>query len=185
MERMARRARKAQGRASWLVEKFAKEHDLENMPYKEFLHTQYWFQVRKMVFGACGRACQDCGNRYNERNMNVHHLDYSFRGHELENDNWRKLVCLCWECHRKRHGITGPDTKRRTKLPPVAMRPLPVLNFPPPIPPAKPKRKKTGWTSSNRMLPSSSNGVWLSDSEKARRASESQPPRPPKEREKG
>lgn len=70
---------------------------LVEIPYKEFLKTTYWKELRKIVFKLIGsKECEVCGGI---DRINVHHLHYETRGRETLDD----LVCLCERCHAAIH----------------------------------------------------------------------------------
>jgi 5-methylcytosine-specific restriction endonuclease McrA len=72
---------------------------LKSMPYKDYLETDHWKQLRKRKLRLSGYKCQICGSK---EDLNVHHNTYENRGCEKDED----LVVLCNECHKKHHGIT-------------------------------------------------------------------------------
>lgn len=67
--------------------------------YKNYLQSAYWLEVKRMVRLRDRFTCQDCGKR---KLVEVHHLTYAHIGHEKE--HLKDLICLCPECHDKRHG---------------------------------------------------------------------------------
>ncbi len=71
---------------------------LNSMPYKLYLQTQHWHDFRKEALRAAQYKCQLC-NEKNEQ-LDVHHRDYTNRGHETFND----VIVLCDPCHKKFHG---------------------------------------------------------------------------------
>lgn len=68
------------------------------MPYKDYLKTPFWDAIRTRKMIEAGYKCQLCGNN---KNLNIHHRDYSIRGEEYNYMN--DLVCLCGNCHSKFH----------------------------------------------------------------------------------
>lgn len=71
---------------------------LKNLPYKEFLNTDYWKVVSRYVKYR-KKSCQLCDNKFN---LNVHHISY--RNHGEEHLFWRDdLIVLCGKCHSKHH----------------------------------------------------------------------------------
>ena len=86
--------------------KKAKLEDLEakwrnQIPYAQYLLTDYWKRVRSKAVETAGSRCNDC-KRGNCR-LDVHHKTYAHRGAELQ--FMGDLVVLCRECHLKRHGL--------------------------------------------------------------------------------
>ena len=74
---------------------------LRSLPYKEYLKTPYWGDVRAAVFAYRGYRCECChalSERW--RILDVHHLNYKRRGAEIPSD----LMVLCRSCHKKEHG---------------------------------------------------------------------------------
>lgn len=72
---------------------------LKTMPYHEYLETEEWKFIRKMMYWRLGNSCEVCGQAKEE--MAVHHKTYERRGHEDAND----LMVVCSDCHRKIHHI--------------------------------------------------------------------------------
>lgn len=70
--------------------------ELKTMPYKEYLQTDHWKNVRKRALFRANYKCQLCGSK---ENLNVHHNTYENRGEEKDED----LVVLCENCHGKFH----------------------------------------------------------------------------------
>ena len=75
--------------------------ELVTMKYKQYLTTEYWFDVRKEMHSVVGYACEICGTN---KGIQVHHLHYGNRGKETLND----LVCLCGSCHNLMHYSNNP-----------------------------------------------------------------------------
>ena len=69
-----------------------------NMPYAEYLQTDYWQKVREAKFQQVGRMCQMCGGT---TCLQVHHKNYRHRGYELAHLN--DLTVLCRKCHMRVH----------------------------------------------------------------------------------
>ena len=75
------------------------------MPYREYLKTSHWRNVRNamlMLYGCrCqGARCTNLDSYYgDEELLDVHHLTYANRGHERFAD----LALLCLSCHRLQH----------------------------------------------------------------------------------
>lgn len=70
------------------------------MPYKEYLQTEEWKILRRLVIQRAQRRCEWC--RRPDQEWNVHHLTYERRGYE----NLSDLVLLCRDCHAAEHGKT-------------------------------------------------------------------------------
>lgn len=88
---------------------------LTQKPYKEFLKSKYWKNVRSIILKRDSYLCQNCKS---SKNLHVHHLTYDnhFREHEKLND----LVTLCKSCHEKEHGISQTAIiKDKTNAAPV------------------------------------------------------------------
>jgi 5-methylcytosine-specific restriction endonuclease McrA len=76
---------------------------LRKMPYDEFLQTKYWKKFAKERLHKAGCQCSKCGR--NDITLQVHHLTYERRGHELPSD----VVVLCKACHLEIHGRPVPQ----------------------------------------------------------------------------
>jgi hypothetical protein len=74
-------------------------YNLRHMPYKEYLKTQHWKDVREKALNRAGRKCQICNSDFQ---LNVHHRTYENRGAEKPND----VIALCRSCHEKFHNIS-------------------------------------------------------------------------------
>lgn len=73
---------------------------LKCLPYKEFLGTSYWAEVRRQKLEEANYQCASCGRT--ER-LQVHHTTYDIIGEELENLEF--LDVLCEDCHKRLHRI--------------------------------------------------------------------------------
>jgi len=71
---------------------------LATMPYQEYLQTPEWHAKRHLALKRAGYKCQKC---YHQDRLEVHHLTYERRGHELPSD----LMVLCRTCHEKERGV--------------------------------------------------------------------------------
>jgi 5-methylcytosine-specific restriction endonuclease McrA len=91
------------------------------LDYRAYLKSDEWRQVRARVWTRVRAKygvsqCERCGVTEDEYpgRLEVHHLDYRFRGRELE--EWDlatfSLKLLCGECHAHVHG-KGPDPMER------------------------------------------------------------------------
>ncbi len=71
---------------------------LREMPYREYLLTNHWQQMRERTFSIHGRRCFVCGTTFR---IEVHHTPdgYTRRGEELECD----LYPLCRAHHELQH----------------------------------------------------------------------------------
>ena len=83
---------------------------LKDMPYEEYLNTEYWAIVREWMLDFVRGRCQVCNAR---SGLQVHHNNYECRGEETRLD----LVVLCRACHEKYHGIGNRKTKKKFRLP--------------------------------------------------------------------
>lgn len=72
-------------------------HELQTMPYREYLQTPEWAQVRQLKLSDARYRCQLNANHW--RNLEVHHRTYVRRGVELLCD----LIVLCADCHGHVH----------------------------------------------------------------------------------
>lgn len=75
---------------------------LKNMPYKEYLQTTYWDEIKKKVLKRAKFTCQLC--KKNKCILHVHHRSYEHRGEGWEEE--KDLICLCEDCHKKFHDKT-------------------------------------------------------------------------------
>lgn len=76
---------------------------LNKMPYDEFLQTKYWKKFAKERLHEAGCKCSKCGR--NDITLQVHHLTYERRGHELPSD----VIVLCKACHLEAHNRPVPQ----------------------------------------------------------------------------
>lgn len=67
------------------------------MPYKKFLKTKYWSEVRAKAIERDG-GCKRCKTK---DNLQVHHISYAYRGDELK--HMTTVVTLCRSCHEIEH----------------------------------------------------------------------------------
>jgi hypothetical protein len=75
------------------------ETHLRSLPYDEYLATDYWRAVRKMVFETRGPFCEQCKD--SQCRVDVHHLTYENRGREHR--HLKDLRVLCDACHALAH----------------------------------------------------------------------------------
>lgn len=73
---------------------------LREMPYKEYLKTEHWFDIRSGTRAEDGGFCRLCG----ELGHHVHHSTYRNRGFEHPTDT----ITLCKDCHAKFHDKNSP-----------------------------------------------------------------------------
>lgn len=71
------------------------KQNLKAMDYKEYLKTNHWQRIRKMIVKKY-KYCQICKSK---DKLNVHHNSYLNRGEEKETD----LILLCNDCHSLFH----------------------------------------------------------------------------------
>lgn len=79
-------------------------YQLKNMPYREYLQTNHWDKVKKVVRERAKNKCQLCGTTKGQ--MNVHHNNYEHRGEEL--DHLEDVILLCRDCHSMYHNRNRP-----------------------------------------------------------------------------
>lgn len=65
---------------------------LKGMPYRQYLQTEHWQNVRNSALKRARFKCQVCCS---EQRLQVHHRTYARRGEELPED----LTVLCSKCH--------------------------------------------------------------------------------------
>ncbi len=71
---------------------------IKNLPYHEFLQTNYWCIVREYALMQQGDKCVLCSSN---KSVNVHHKTYAHHGSEHE--HIEDLVVVCKKCHAKFH----------------------------------------------------------------------------------
>lgn len=69
---------------------------LRNLPYSDYLRSDYWRRVRWIVFNDSDLRCRVCNSI---GPLQAHHRDYSSIGKERLSD----LLCLCDACHQIFH----------------------------------------------------------------------------------
>lgn len=69
---------------------------LRSMPYRAYLRTEHWQQVRSDALKRAEHRCQLCSR---EDSLQVHHRDYKRRGCERNAD----VFVLCAVCHEEFH----------------------------------------------------------------------------------
>lgn len=70
---------------------------LKTMPYREYLQTEHWRNLRGQMLKRAKFHCQLC-NR-GDLSLHVHHRSYAHRGEEPYSD----LIVLCADCHKTFH----------------------------------------------------------------------------------
>lgn len=70
--------------------------DLRAMPYRDYLETDHWKDIRKQMLKRAHFSCQLCSAK---GELHVHHRTYENRGNEQYGD----LIVLCANCHAKFH----------------------------------------------------------------------------------
>jgi 5-methylcytosine-specific restriction endonuclease McrA len=80
--------------------------------YLRYLHSPQWAKIKaKVIERSKGDEpdkyplgkCEKCGYQpWKPESLQVHHLDYSFKYHEM--DNLDCLILLCTNCHKAAHG---------------------------------------------------------------------------------
>lgn len=74
------------------------------MPYADFLETDYWKTIRRYLVHLCAGYCQRCCVEVGSRRLNVHHKTYA--NHGKEHEHLEDLEAICRTCHEKEHGIS-------------------------------------------------------------------------------
>jgi len=69
---------------------------LHTMPYKEYLKTDHWKEMRVQALAGADYKCQLCNT---DKTLQVHHRTYERRGYE----DLKDLTVLCRHCHAKHH----------------------------------------------------------------------------------
>jgi hypothetical protein len=69
---------------------------LRSIPYKDYLRTDHWQEVRHTALERAEGRCQVCNSK--ER-LHTHHRTYKRRGEEWPTD----VIVLCADCHRMFH----------------------------------------------------------------------------------
>lgn len=86
------------------------KEELRAMPYAQFLETDYWRKIARMVKDRDGRRCVVCNST---KNLAAHHRTYEHHGEEhlFLGD----LTTLCEKCHT-RHHFPPPPTPIRPQM---------------------------------------------------------------------
>lgn len=77
----------------WFLEGQYRNH----MPYKDYLKTDWWKEVREAALERANHRCQVCNGT--RGGLNVHHRTYERRGFENPED----VIVLCRDCHALFH----------------------------------------------------------------------------------
>lgn len=83
----------------------SKEIEISKLPYKEYLQTDHWKNLRKSKLKQSGFKCQLCSSN---KELHVHHNTYERKGYEYLSD----LVVLCGNCHAKFHDVVIDDESK-------------------------------------------------------------------------
>jgi 5-methylcytosine-specific restriction endonuclease McrA len=67
--------------------------------YHDYLLSDYWKEIRKVVLSRDGNNCVMCGSK---DSLHVHHITYEH--YKNEHNNLSDLITLCKNCHVKVHG---------------------------------------------------------------------------------
>lgn len=84
--------------------------DLGFLTYRDFLSSQYWFDVN--VAYDKSRHPKYCWICFDE-DYQLHHEDYGIVGFEMVNGNLGKLIPVCDECH---HDIHWDENNERVPI---------------------------------------------------------------------
>ncbi|MBE9193789.1 hypothetical protein IQ219_00240 [Synechocystis sp. LEGE 06083] len=76
----------------------AEADHLAALNYQDFLRTDYWRVVARNCRYNAWYRCQFCGLR---DTLDVHHLNYDFRGQEILFPH--TITCICRQCHDQAH----------------------------------------------------------------------------------
>ena len=66
------------------------------MPYRDYLKTDHWEEMRKKALAESKLRCRICNS---SGELHTHHRSYKDIGHEQLSD----LICLCKNCHEIFH----------------------------------------------------------------------------------
>ena len=75
------------------------------MPYEEYLKTNHWKKVRKLVFKRAKYKCELCMAK---GVLHPHHKTYKNRGNK--HNHLEDIIVLCESCHSKIHDIKEINT---------------------------------------------------------------------------
>lgn len=85
----------------------ASEHVWQTEAYRDYLASPEWAEKRRAALIRANHCCAHCGAT---RNLEVHHLDYTYLGEEMPED----LVVLCRFHHEladERRRAVGATTR--------------------------------------------------------------------------
>jgi 5-methylcytosine-specific restriction endonuclease McrA len=83
-------------------ERAAHVHALRTMPYRDYLKTDHWQDIRLRALKRAKFLCQLCNT---SGQLHVHHRSYKHRGEEQY--AMHDVIVLCAMCHAKHHDIDG------------------------------------------------------------------------------
>ena len=83
---------------------------LREMPYREYLKTQHWDDVRRASLALFHYRCGIC---LQSKPLDVHHVDttYESRGRETPKDT----MPLCRKCHGMQHDLLRAQTRAQIR----------------------------------------------------------------------
>ena len=79
---------------------------LNELPYKDFLNTNYWKIISKESKKRDQNKCRTCTSN---TMLSTHHRGYEHRGEEF--NYMSDLITLCSECHKKIHNKNNQEIK--------------------------------------------------------------------------
>lgn len=113
--------------------------------YQQYLQTDYWKEVSRLVKVRAGFRCQLCNSQLD---LVAHHRCYDHRGDEM--NHLDDLVCICQRCHtavhckapaqapqpkeRLIHGITKAQRRQARREARIAARTFQIADRVPPKP---------------------------------------------------
>jgi 5-methylcytosine-specific restriction endonuclease McrA len=86
--------------------------DYRRMPYRQYLNTYHWQQLRLLKLSEVEERCQLCYSP--QKPLHVHHRTYARLGNEKLTD----LTVLCKDCHTLFHQhrtLTKPPKRAKIK----------------------------------------------------------------------
>jgi hypothetical protein len=97
--------------------------------YYNQLLSMNWVDFRITAIRSRDGRCDHCGVHFFDRQLNIHHPDYSWTGAETVNN----VEVLCRPCHEKTHGITSWQFNNGNRLtvhrPPAAALPSSAYRY--------------------------------------------------------
>lgn len=70
------------------------------MSHEEYRHTEYWYNLRHMLFDERGGRCEKCHRRLHGEDFDLHHTDRNYR---MFDEDINSLMVLCRDCHKTYH----------------------------------------------------------------------------------